>query len=47
MGFDGMRVDTAVEHETFIALLIERNGNDRKNNVKCLVTSHKAAILEK
>ena len=34
-------VDTALERQIFITL------RDSKNNVKLLVTSHKAAILEK
>ena len=47
MGFEDRRVDTALEHEIFTTLRIERDDKDRKKGVKCLVTSHKAAILEK
>ena len=43
----GLRVDTALEHEIFITLSIGHNVKNRKNNVKCLGISHKAAILEK
>ena len=31
MGFEGGRVDTALEHEIFITLRIGRNDKDRKS----------------
>ena len=43
----GLWVDTALEHEIFITLRIERNVKDGKTNVKFLGISHKAGILEK
>ena len=47
-GWRGERgVDTALERQIFITLRIGSNDEDNKNNVKSLVTSHKAAILEK
>ena len=45
-GWRGKGVDTALERQIFITLRIGSNDEDSKNNVKSLVTSHKAAILE-
>ena len=48
LGLEGERgVDTALERQIFITLRIGSNDEDSENDVKSLVTSHKAAILEK
>ena len=47
MGLEGEGVDTALERQIFLTLKIRYNDEDSKNNVKSIVTSHKAAILEK
>ena len=36
MGFEGRRVDTALENEIFITLRIRHNDKDRKNNAMFL-----------